>query len=277
MPLTSHTLLAVAGSALIMSACAGDATGAKKVPIRSDFGLAFSPMYSAFDGVHDFRVPVMPAVEPSSDLVVDSWEVVDRDGVPQTDVADIVHDEPAGGATFRMRRTGDYVVVAHAGDMLGCSELHIAAGTPEQWSIGEDLYHNPLMLTGSLPGVKVPDNPSCDSCHGVGPNYLDVVHTPQQTAGFSDAWFAGLFTMGHRLRSNEPNPTVSLCAPHEWSILDGVPIGVLRQFHTWDVSQDEIAGLLLYLRSLAPMTQGLLDFGGVEPRQSDSAPLHPTK
>jgi hypothetical protein len=266
MRLTSKTLFAVAGPALIVTACASAASGGETVPIRSDFGLSFSPMYTAFDGVHDFRVPVVPVAAPSSDLVVDSWEVVDSNGVLQKDVADIFADDPSGGATLRTRKAGDYIVIAHAGDKIGCSELHIALGTPEQWSIGDALYHDPRMLSAKptdLPDpVDLPDNTSCDGCHGAGSMYLDVVHTPQQTGGFSDAWFSSLFTMGTRLRSSGPPPTVPVCLPYEWSITEGIPLVVLRQFHVGDASQEELAGLLLYLRSLPLMTQGSFDFGG---------------
>jgi hypothetical protein len=250
------------------AACGGDdggssSSGGGPSAIVSDFGLAFSPIYTAFDGEHDFRVPIVSV----GDVVVDTWEIVDQNGKVVKDVADVTKDS-GGGVTLKTRKAGDYIVLAHAGKQTGCAELRITAGTPDQWKTGEQRYNNSIMLTSLLPmGMMAPTLPkdiSCKNCHGTGAMFLAVEHTPQQTGGYSDTDLANILTMG--VKPNPPDAAASgKCQPYVWSSMSktGVPLQLYKYFHTWQATPEETTGLVLYLRSLAPTAQGALDFGGL--------------
>jgi hypothetical protein len=80
---------------------------------------------------------------------------------------------------------------------------------------------------------------------------LAVEHTPQQTGGYSDDDLKKIITMGMK-----PPGSVSKT---------GVPLAIYQWFHTWMASPEEQMGLVVYLRSLAPESQGMLDFGGLMP------------
>jgi hypothetical protein len=210
------------------------------------FGLVFSPMYSAFDGVHDFQVPVVP----QGGVTVDKWEIANAQGAVQTGVADFAKEDSFGGAMIKVRKAGDYFVVAHAGKQIGWAELHVTAATPDQWSMGEMRYNNSIMLQSLIPmGTTPPKDPSCKNCHGTGASFLDVEHTPQQTGGYSDAELIGIITTG-----TKPANAVSK---------SGIPLTVYKFFHTWTATPEEQQGLVIYLRSFQPKSQGAIDFGGL--------------
>jgi hypothetical protein len=78
--------------------------------------------------------------------------------------------------------------------------------------------------------------------------FLDVQHTPQQTGGYSDMDLINIFTQGYK-----PNGSVF----HTM-----IPPQIYQRFHTWMATDPEKTGLVCYLRSLEPKTQGMIDFGG---------------
>jgi hypothetical protein len=215
----------------------------------TDFPLVFNPMYSAYDGVHDFEVPVVP----QGGITVDKWEIADATGTVQTDVVDFKPESSFGGAMIKTRKGGDYFVVAHAGKQTGIAPIHITKVDPSVWTTGEARYNNTIVLSSLVPsaasGMTLPKDLSCKNCHGDGANFLAVQHTPQQTGGYSDADLKKIITMGMK----PPGSTSKT----------GVPLALYQYFHTWMANDDEQMGLVIYLRSLAPKSQGMLDFGGL--------------
>jgi hypothetical protein len=244
--------------------CAGD-TGDDEPPqqrISNDFGLAFSPIYSAFDPEHVYRVPVVP----QGGVAIDHWDIIDASGAVRKDVADLTPDSNFGGVMLTIRKAGDYYLLARAGKQAGCAKLHITDGTPEIWRTGEARYNNSIMLTRIVPSNEMPTLPqdiSCKNCHGDGASFLSVQHTPQQTGGYSDEELIGIFTQG--LKPTPPDVNLPAdCSPYAWSMAKTpVPPPLFAYFHTWDASEDEKLGIAQYLRSLPPQSQGEIDFGGL--------------
>jgi hypothetical protein len=258
-----------------VAACGSDSgdSGGGKVVIGNDFGLAFSPIFTATDGQHDFKVPIVS----QGGVAIDKWQIVDKGGAEHKEVGDFVADANVGGAMFTAKKAGDYYVVAHAGKQTGCAEIHITAATPAQWTAGEARYNNSIMLTSLVPTGMTPMLPkdiSCKNCHGEGAEFLAVEHTPQQTAGYSDDDLKKILTMG--MKPTPPDPSVPAdCTPYAYMpSKTGVPLALYRFFHTWQASDEEQAGLVVYLRSLAPLAQGMLDFGGLtRPTGAAAAPV----
>jgi hypothetical protein len=127
-----------------------------------------------------------------------------------------------------------------------------------------------LVPTGMMPSL--PKDISCKNCHGEGAMFLSVQHTPQQTGGYSDDDLKKILSMG--IKPMPPDTTVSAtCTPYAWTpSKTGIPLALYRYFHTWQASEEEKTGLVQYLRSLAPMTQGMLDFQGLRPPMGGMMP-----
>jgi len=231
--------------------------GAKEV-IGTDFPLVFSPMYSAYDGgAHTFQVPVVP----QGGITVDKWEIVDATGKVLTDVADFKPEPSFGGAMITTRKGGSYIVLAHAGKQVGSAPITITAVDPSVWTVGQMRYNNDIMISSIVPSgampTALPKDISCKNCHGEGAMFLDVEHTPQQTGGYSDDELKKIITMGMK-----PAGAVSKT---------GVPLAIYQWFHTWMATDEEQMGLVIYLRSLEPKSQGMLDFMGLMPQSGGAA------
>jgi len=206
-------------------------------------------------------------------VTVDSWEIVDMNGKKVSGVADFTSDTSLGGTMLKTTKAGDYIVLAKAGKQGGCAQIHITSGTPAEWETGAARYDNNIMLSLTMPqeavqmamagSLNLPKDVSCKNCHGEGAMFLSVQHTPQQTAGYTDDELAKILTMGMKPTPPDPNAQ-SQCTPYQWSpSKTGVPLALYRWFHTWTATDEEIKGLVMYLRSIAPASQGTLDFGGL--------------
>jgi len=234
------------------------ATPEDTAPVGDDLTLLFSPMYSAYDGVHDFKLPAI-VQGGLHDL---KWSARPADGV------DFEPDSNTGGVLITTRMAGDVLIIARAGTLSGSSMLHITQSTPELWELGNMRYNNEIPfpkqprpdggVDGGVDGgrppinpmdIVIPDNLSCINCHGATAAALDVEHTPQQTAGYSDDDLIKIFTMGMK--------------PKGAKFHTPFPPTLYVMFHTWDATPDEQKGLVTYLRSFTPKTQGVLDFQGL--------------
>lgn len=221
------------------------------LPVGDDLVLLFNPAYSAYDGVHEFKLPAI--VQGVQDV---EWSANPGDAV------DLARDTSTGGVMITTRKPGTVKIIARAGALSGFAELHITDATPEDWELGEQRYNNEIpfpMLDypdggfrtadGGYANVEIPNDLSCRNCHGAGAMALDVEHTPQQTGGYSDDALVKIFTMGMK------PPGATFHTPF--------PEFLYERFHTWDASKAEQKGLIVYLRSLEPKTQGPLDFMGL--------------
>jgi hypothetical protein len=255
MQVSRKMLVGMVAAAISTAACGSksDDSGGATATVGTDFSLVFSPMYSAYDnGAHMFQVPVVP----QGGITVDKWEITDAKGVVQKDVADFTPEPAFGGAMITTRKAGDYKVVAIAGKQSGSADIHITQAGPDDWMTGEMRYNNTIMLTSLIPmggtqGMTIPKDPSCSNCHGDGASFLAVQHTPQQTGGYSDDDLKKIITMGMK-------PAGSMSKT-------GIPLALYQYFHTWTATDAEQQGLVIYLRSLTPKTQGALDFNGLMP------------
>jgi hypothetical protein len=259
MQVSRKMLVGIATVAISTVACgsSGGGDSSPTVVPGTDFELVFSPMYSAYDGVHDFQVPVVP----KGGVTVDKWEILDANNKVVKDVADFVPEPSFGGAMIKTRKGGDYTVLATAGKQSGSAAIHITAVDPSVWATGEARYNNTIMIASIIPtggaAMMLPKDISCKNCHGSGAMFLDVEHTPQQTGGYSDDELKKIITMGMK-----PAGAVSKT---------GVPLAIYQWFHTWMATDAEQQGLVVYLRSLPPMSQGNLDFGGLMPPRTGGA------
>jgi hypothetical protein len=207
-----------------------------------DSAILFSPMYTAYDGEHTFSVPAV--VNGYSGVV---WEAEDPSMV------DLVQEGDA--VMITSRKAGTTRIIARAGDLSGSAEINITEADPSLWAIGETRYNNEIPLPNFDPsmvmgmGFTIPDDLSCRNCHGSGAEALSVEHTPQQTGGYSDEQLIAIFTMGQK------PPTAG------WK--SGIPEAIYTRLHTWEATEEEKQGIVVYLRSLTPASQGDIDFGGL--------------
>jgi hypothetical protein len=224
-------------------------------PVGDDLTLLFTPMYSAYDGgKHKFTLPAI--VQGGLEGI--KWSARPADGV------DFEPDSDSGGVRITTRKSGDILIIARAGKLSGSSMLHVTDTTPELWELGEHRYNNEIpfpdfMLPDAGPdggmamidpmGLDIPDNLSCHNCHSATATALDVEHTPQQTGGYSDEDLIKIFTMGMK--------------PANAKFHTPFPETLYMRFHTWEATDDEKLGLITYLRSLTPKSQGALDFQGL--------------
>jgi hypothetical protein len=235
--------------------------------------IKFNPVYSGYDGVHNYQVPVfVEGVDPGSV----TWGSSDPS---------MVSLQPyVAGIMITTRKAGDVTIVAQMGSKCGSAPLHITAFTPQDWTTGSMRYNNgnPLNFDYDAAGIspsEIPDaafdasgfdasgfdacalvtpnpfeNPpaACTNCHGDMSNgklfgmtlFSDVQHTPEQTGGFSDDQLINVFVNGTVPPGGYFNTTL-------------LPYCDWHQFHTWrDISTPaEQTGMLSYLRSLTPQEQ----------------------
>ena len=217
---------------------------------KNELQIFFSPMYTGYDGVHQFQIP---AVVGNVDPATISWSMSDPA------MLDLQNDAAVGGTMISARKPGAATVVATGGGKCGTSELVITESTPADWMVGSMRYNNGIKLVGDVGRGRAPDagppmtDVACTNCHGptaMGP-YRTVSHSPEQTGGFSDEELVNIFTKG----------MVPIGGYFDSSF---VSYNRWQQFHRWDMSPQEAKGVVVYLRSLTPQTQtgARGDFGG---------------
>lgn len=256
-----HLAIAVVGVAAAGGgaiACSSDNTGtttppaAPKTCANSQLAVAFSPMYSAFDGTHTFQVPVVvDGVVPSTV----SWNISDDS------IATIAKDPATGGIMLTIQKAGTANVIASTGSRCGSALLTVSAATAEDWEVGNQRYNNGVVLRpkpkdgGAEAGADAGSGPTqqaaCTNCHGPTATsaFKDIGHTPQQTAGFSDDELQGIFRNGVVPEGGYFDPAI-------------VPYDTWQGFHKWDMTDEQAKGIVVYLRALTPEQQeGAANFG----------------
>jgi hypothetical protein len=219
---------------------------------KSALTILFSPMYSAYDGVHTFQIPaVVNGLDPTA-ITID-WSASDPTMVK------LEPDPTTGGVMITTQKSGTVSIIANAGSLCGASLLTITAATPQDWTDGSNRYNDGVVVNrlprpgggGMAGGDGGTAEAACTNCHGdtaSGP-FKTVQHTPEQTGGFSDTDLTNIFEKG-------VVPTggyfdTSIVSYAEW-----------QGFHKWDVG-DSPQGVVVYLRSLTPAAQtGEANFGG---------------
>ncbi len=237
------------------SGSAGDNGGgagmAAPVGNELDADMMFSPMYSAYDGgEHTFKVPAI--VNGYTGV---TWSAEDPSMVDLVQTGE-------NSVMITTRAAGSTRIIARAGGLSGSAMIHITEANPADWVLGEQRYNNGVPLPdfsamqAAGAGIMIPDDLSCRNCHGGGADALSVEHTPQQTGGYSDEELIAIFTMGQK------PPTAG------WR--SGIPMFIYTMLHTWSATEEEKRGIIAYLRSMEPMSQGEIDFGGLINRGQDA-------
>jgi hypothetical protein len=211
---------------------------------KNSLKLLFSPMYSAFDGQHTFKVPVVVNGVDPGDV---SFTASD------SSMVDIGQPDPDTGiAMITVRKAGTVTIVGSAGSLCGTSLLTITQSSPEDWQAGSARYNNGIVPPPRGQGPTDAGSRkelACTNCHGDSATmmrYRTVAHTPQQTGGFSDDELQNLFRHGMIPKGKE-------------SYFDFGAVGITQSewsmFHQWDATDDEAKGIITYLRALTPTPQ----------------------
>jgi hypothetical protein len=244
--------------------------------------VKFNPVYSGYDGVHTYQVPVfVVGANPASV----TWG--------SSDPTMVSFQPYVRGIMITTKKAGTVQIIATVTSggktICGTTPLTITPYTTAEWQLGHDRYNNmqPLTTTSlltmfdasipdggldgnfagydagadagncqSLPaGFSNPfDNPpaACTNCHGPVGNgqifgrtlFSDVSHTPEQTGGYSESELTGVYMTG----------TVPAGGYFDNSI---ICYANWHAFHQWyDINTTEgQKGMNAFLRSLTPMQQ----------------------
>ena len=243
--------------------------------------IAFAPMYSAYDGVHEFKltpsVPSAAADSKDTDPVDGStlmWNV-DESFVKKESFSGI-----PGAIMLTTKKPGTTIVGVTAktrGGLVvrGSSKLTISKAEPGEWQLGDARYNNGVaidwesmydesswdMAPGAGQGVcglpfdafaGVPKNSACGNCHNT-MDGLTVEHTPTQTAGYADDELIAIFTQGMKPKGGTYNSAFLLGLPK--------PDCIYMTFHQWkEIDEPTKRGIVWKLRSLTPKPQAEVDW-----------------
>jgi hypothetical protein len=218
--------------------------------------IIFPTMYSAYDGVHTFQVP---AHVDGMTVELSDWQAIPSDAVtfdPDPDVE--------GGVLITVQAAVEQITIAaSAGPVGGTAALFTTAGTPEQWAAGEARYANgvdfelpsfedidiSMFLDPNYTPPMPPGDLACNNCHTTGAKYFEFQHSPTQAARFSDDDLTLILTMGKK-----PEGVGFRILPAMLGSKTNEE--VYAEFHKWEATEDEVRGLIIYLRSLTPTGQG---------------------
>jgi len=204
--------------------------------------VLFSPMYSAYDGVHQFKVP---AVVDGINAGAVVWSAADPS------LVDMAPDPTNGGVMLTMRKAGSTQIIATAGGLCGVASLTVTQASPNDWMDGSARYNDGVVLVNGQPPRGPGDagaagrEAACTNCHGDTATmaaFKTVSHTPTQTGGFSDDELIQIFTMGMVPTGGYFDETI-------------VPYRQWQNFHRWSMTPEQAKGMIVYLRSLTPQNQ----------------------
>jgi hypothetical protein len=203
--------------------------------------IQFPVAYSANDGQHSFKLPAM--VEGVGGI---QWSASDPS------VVDFEPNSNGSQVMMTTRKAGIVTITARAGNLVGTARLTVTQAPPQLWEDGKDRYNNGIVWERKPDGQRGGQNKqlACTNCHNKaaqGNGSGDIEHTPTQTAGYSDQDLVMIMTQG----TKPPGIPNRVMAFDRWTKL-----------HRWQMTENEKNGLIVYLRSLTPESQGPVDFGG---------------
>lgn len=234
--------------------------------------ISFSPMYSAFDGTHEYAVT--PSIPSAAENAMVPDPVMANTIKWQVDGAFVKQDEfPELTAAVKLttKKTGMTVVKVTAKTLSGAevrgeAPLTISEAKQAEWDAGEARYNNGMMIQFMRPAMaadgegvcglpitfELPTSSACGNCHNP-MNAISVEHTPTQTAGYSNENLVDIFTTGAKPPGGTFNSPFLRMAP--------MPDCIYSEFHTWEMTDDEKKGIIWKLRSITPRVQQEIDFG----------------
>lgn len=260
--------------------------------------IAFNPMYSAFDGnAHKFRVPVKVTgatgkltVSTATPDFVDSEAsaegvtlitrkagkstvtIKDASGNTGTATLTVTENDPddvdlgaeryANGIDAFIPPEGGIMVPE--GGFPGLAEAGITFGEGG-FNFGEGGFRLPEGGLGRFGAMRNAMS-ACTFCHipdgatasNTNMRQVDVEHTPQQTAGYSDEDLINIFTKGMK-----PPGAGFRIVNGGGALPDTLAATIYMGLHQWEVAPETQKGIVAYLRSLAPKAQAAIDFGGL--------------
>jgi len=224
--------------------------------------IAFSVMFSAYDSVHEYSV--IPSVSDAADeppfegnpILASSirWEV-DNEFVSRSELPDLPN-----AIKLTTKKAGTTVITMIARHVSGPTfrqraALTITMGTPEEWVAGDarfkqgprvslldEFLESEAASCGLADKIGYPSTAACVSCHDPSGDGLD----PTMTAGYSDDDLIEIVSAGAKPAGGTYNSD---------SLRDlSMPDCVFRAIHSYDFSEEEKRGIVLWLRSISPRT-----------------------
>jgi hypothetical protein len=241
----------------------GVPTKEERYPEVMDWGaldVVYDNAYTAFDGTHEFKVPMRVM---GTEVGLDAWFSIPEGAVAFDEDTDLA-DEGGGVIINVVEYHPQILIGVQAGMLGGTANLMVTEATPEQWATGEARYDNGinyefpeltpedfanLLLDPEWSPPPPPDNCSCISCHSSNAAYFEIQHTPTQASRFSDEELTNIMTMGKK-----PEGVGFRVLP--MMLGNSTNVELYEEFHTWTGSDEELTGLIIYLRSLTPTGQG---------------------
>jgi hypothetical protein len=188
-------------------------TGSIEAGTATKFQLLPATLYSGYDGVHDFRVPVAVYGAKAPKLTASDPSVVT--------IEPAKYEKPAedDGIYFLVttKKAGSVTLTATDGANTATGSLTVATYTPASWVTGNQRY-----TTSGGPGA-----PPCTDCHV---NGSAIDHSPATMASATDQQIETVIRTGVLVAGNP---------------VRGVD-------HRWKVTDEQAAGLVTYLRALPP-------------------------
>jgi hypothetical protein len=241
----------ILGLPLAAACSASDGTGSSENDETDDAELSIEwpTMYTAFGGSHEFKIPArLDGVKNAK------WSADPSDAVS-------FEKQDDGSVMITTKKlVSDVKITAKAGSLKATATLHMDEATDELWQQGNDRYRNGVVFSrpdGGGGGHKgdggggwqktINPNLACTNCHDKGGKGTDVEHTPTQTGGYSDEDLKNIF-------ENATKPS--------WAKMRTMKLEQWQKIHKWQMDENEVQGLIIYLRALTPESQGTLDFGG---------------
>jgi hypothetical protein len=231
--------------------------------------LEFHMMYSAYDGVHTYqltpRVPRASLDRADSDFIAASdlhWSV-DTDFVTLE-----AYDALPGAVLLTTKKAGQTgirvsVTLADGTELDERAQLQISSATDAEWQAGQMRYTHGMKVSWatleqpSNPGLScalpadtiaaLPKDSDCASCHMTASPLRVPVFTPTQTAGFSNDQLIAIFCMRYL-----PADAMFI-TPFMKNTTPANATCLYRSFHTWQLTDEVMIGIVWVLRSLQPM------------------------
>jgi hypothetical protein len=264
--------LSLLGALPVYAACT-QAAPASTSQDESDLQIEFSQMYSGFDGVHTFSLPAK--VDGAKNI---KWSaspagiVSFSKGDSASETLITVTNAPTDSQTT-------VTITAKVGSLSAKAPLVISGTTPDVWQQGESRYKDGVVFSwggdqdgggGGFGGPPpdggerhhAPPDPhlACTNCHdqGKGDGH-DVEHTPTQTGGYSDDDLKNIITQATKPTCDDSTDDNCENGHIKQRIM---PLEQWQQIHKWAMDDQQLAGIIVYLRSLEPKSQGSVDFPG---------------
>ena len=261
--------------------------------------VVFSPMYSAFDGMHTYTLPAM--INPGA-LDQTGTDPVMAESVQWAVDAKMVSKDPydavPGAVLLTTLAAGNTVVTATAKTksgrtVKGTSMLHITQGSPEDWTAGDARYNNNVMIDimgigmGMAPAAGAGGAPPAGAAGAGGggaanpcglPMGFDLRALVPANASCANCHNNSMgITVEHSPQQTagysdeqledifsmgmKPNGVFTSTLLNNPFLMSNptLQLCIYKELHTWDIADEVKKGIVLKLRSITPAPQPAID------------------